>query len=45
MNMRLKLHQPKRLNADESLRVLLQQGRLLAAAESSTACSKSIQGK
>lgn len=43
MDMRLKLHQPKRLKADQSLRVLLQQGRLLAAAETSSACSKSVK--
>lgn len=44
MNIRLKLHQPKRLKANESLRILLQQGRLLAAAETSTACSKAVRG-
>jgi hypothetical protein len=43
MDMRLKLHQPKRLKADQSLRVLLQQGRLLAAAETSSACSKNVK--
>jgi hypothetical protein len=45
MNMRLKLYQPQRLNASDSLRKLLQEGRLLAAAETSSACSKAIISK
>jgi hypothetical protein len=43
MEIRLKLHQPKRLKANDSLKILLQQGRLLAAAETSSACSKATQ--
>lgn len=45
MEIRLKLHQAKRMKADDSLRVLLQQGRLLSAAETSSACSKGPNGK
>ncbi len=36
----LTLRQPKLLSADESLRSLVLEKRLLAAAESSSACSK-----
>ena len=43
MEFRLKLHQPKLLKANDSLRILLQKGRLLAAAETSSACSKATQ--
>lgn len=42
MEMRLKLNQPKRLKANDSLKKLLQEGRLLAAAETSSACSKKV---
>jgi len=38
----LKLRRPRRLKANESLRLLIHQKRLMAAAESSSACSRDI---
>lgn len=42
---KLKLRQPKLLKADQSIRQLLEQRKLLAAWESSSACSQPTQPK